>query len=255
MNGESVASFTPDGGVVFGSLEFYKNVFLFGDLERLEPGQAKLVRHCPTAAASASPTECARRIPTVSPDGRRVVFTSNRAGTRSLHIADLRDEGLENVRALVPASFMEQAFTPRWSPDGTHVAYSVWKRGGYRDIRYVDVRDGTWRDLTNDRAVDGGAELLADGRFLYFHSDRTGIMNVYAWELATRSRAAGHERAHRRVHARAVARRKDARVRGLHDRRASTSSRCRSTRRRGPRRPSTSTRARRRRRSRSSTGT
>src|SRR4029079_15019168 len=25
----------------------------------------------------------------------------------------------------------------------------------------------------------------ADGRFLFFHSDRTGIMNVYALELAT----------------------------------------------------------------------
>ena len=40
MNGESVASFTPEGGVVFGSLEFYKNVYLLGDLERLEPASA-----------------------------------------------------------------------------------------------------------------------------------------------------------------------------------------------------------------------
>ena len=121
----------------------------------------------------------------MSPDGRRIVFNRNRAGTRSLHIGDLRDEGVENVRELVPANFMEQAFTPRWSPDGTHVAYSVWKHGGYRDIRYVDVRDGTWRDLTNNRAVDGAPSFSADGRLLYFHSDRTGIMNVYAWELAT----------------------------------------------------------------------
>lgn len=184
MNGESVASFTPDGGVVFGSAEFYKNVFLYGDLERLEPGKRSSFG-TPDGGRVRVTRGMRAGDPTVSPDGRRVVFDINRAGTRALHIGDLRDDGVTNVRELVPANFMEQAFTPRWSPDGTHVAYSVWKRGGYRDIRYVDVRDGTWRDLTSDRAVDGAPSFSADGRLLYFHSDRTGIMNVYAWELAT----------------------------------------------------------------------
>ena len=96
-----------------------------------------------------------------------------------------RPTGVSNVRPLVPTAFLEQSFTPRWSPDGTHVAYSVWKRGGYRDIRYVDVRDGTSREITNDRAVDGSPSFSADGKWLFFHSDRTGIMNVYAYELAT----------------------------------------------------------------------
>ena len=184
MNGESVASFTPEGGVVFGSQEFYKNVFLYGDLERLEPGKRSSFG-TPDGGRVRVTRGMRAADPAVSPDGRRVVFNVNRSGTRALNIGDLHDEGLDNVRELVPASFMEQAFTPRWSPDGTHVAYSVWKRGGYRDIRYVDVRDGTWRDLTNDRAVDGAPSFSADGRFLFFHSDRTGIMNVYAWELAT----------------------------------------------------------------------
>jgi hypothetical protein len=184
MNGESVASFTPDGGVVFAAQEFYKNVFLYGDLERLEPGKRSTFG-LPDGGRVRITTSLRAADPAVSPDGRRVVFNINRAGTRSIHIADLRDEGLENIRELVPAGFMEQAFTPRWSPDGTHVAYSVWKRGGYRDVRYVDVRDGTWRDLMNDRAVDGAPSFSADGRWLYFHSDRTGVMNVYALELAT----------------------------------------------------------------------
>ncbi|MEA2753674.1 MAG: hypothetical protein QOI41_7817 [Myxococcales bacterium] len=182
MAGESVASFTPDGGVVFGAQEYEKNVYLFGDLERLEPGKKSSfgledggrvrITHGMRAAD-----------PTVSPDGRRVVFVINQHGTRSIHIGDLTGDGLANVRELVPTYFMEQSFTPRWSPDGTHIAYSVWKRGGYRDIRYVDVRDGTYRDLTNDRAVDGAPSFSADGRLLYFHSDRTGISNIYALEL------------------------------------------------------------------------
>ena len=184
MSGEAVSSFTPDGGVVFGSAEIYKNVWLLGDLERLEPGKRSSFG-APDGGRIRVTRGMRAADPSVSPDGRRVVFNVNRAGTRSLRIGDLRDDGLENVRELVPASFMEQSFTPRWSPDGTHVAYSVWKRGGYRDIRYVDVRDGTWRDLMIDRAVDGAPSFSPDGRLLYFQSDRTGIMNVYAWELAT----------------------------------------------------------------------
>lgn len=184
MNGESVASFTPDGGVVFGAQEFFRNVYLFGDLEQLEPGK-KSSFGLPDGGRKRLTHGLRAADPAVSPDGRRVVFVINRSGTRSLHIAELRDGEIEETRPLVPANFLEQAFTPRWSPDGTHVAYSVWKRGGARDIRYVDVRNGTWRDLTNDRATDGSPTFSADGKHLFFHSDRTGITNVYAWEVGT----------------------------------------------------------------------
>ncbi len=184
-NVETFASFLPDGGLVFSSADFHRNVFLFGDLERLEPGQKS--RFGPPDGQRTQLTRPSLRYsdPATSPDGRRIVFTQNRAGTRSIHIGDLEPTGVTNVRPLVPTAFLEQSFTPRWSPDGTHVAYSVWKRGGYRDIRLVDIRDGTSREITNDRAVDGSPSFSADGRWLYFHSDRTGITNVYAYELAT----------------------------------------------------------------------
>lgn len=182
---ESVASFLPDGGVVFNSTEVYRNLFLRADLERMEPGQKSRYGTPDGGRVRLTAPEMRASDPAVSPDGRRIVFVQNHAGTRSLHIADLEAESLSHVRPLVPGTFMEQSFTPQWSPDGTHVAYSVWKHGGYRDIRYVDVRDGSWVDLTNDRAVDGGPTFSADGKRLYFHSDRTGIMNVYAYELAT----------------------------------------------------------------------
>ncbi len=182
--GESVASFEPDGGVVFAAQEFAKNVFLYGDLERLAPKQRSSYG-TPDGGRSRITSGLRAADPAVSPDGRRVVYTINGSSTRSLHIADLTSSGLENSRPLVSSAFMEQAFTPRWSPDGTHVVYSVWKTGGYRDIRYVDVATGSYRDITFDRAVDGAPSFSADGRLVYFHSDRTGIMNVYAWEVGT----------------------------------------------------------------------
>jgi len=181
---ESYATFLPDGGVVFSAQEYYRNVFLFGDLEKLDPG-ARSSFGLPDGGRTRLTHGLRAADPAVSPDGRRVVFNVNRAGTRSIHIADLASDHVENVRPLVPIAPREQAFTPRWSPDGNHVAFSVWKAGGYRDIRYVDVRDGSFRDLMVDRAVDGGPVFSPDGRHLFFHSDRTGIMNVYAWEVGT----------------------------------------------------------------------
>jgi Tol biopolymer transport system component len=38
----------------------------------------------------------------------------------------------------------------------------------------------------HDRAIDGGAAWSPDGKVIYFASDRTGIFNLYAYELATK---------------------------------------------------------------------
>lgn len=182
---ESYASFLPDGGLVFNAGAFQGNVFLRSELERMAPGQKSPFGSPDGGRVSLTAPAMRASHPATSPDGRRVVFTQNHAGTRSLHIADLEGEGIANERMLVPARRFEQAFTPRWSPAGTHVAYSIWKPGGDRDVRLVDVRDGSFRDVTSDRATDGGPSFSADGRFLFFHSDRSGIPNVYAWEIAT----------------------------------------------------------------------
>ena len=179
---ETAASFAPDGSLLFGAQETTRTVLQFNDLERMEPGAKS-----PFGVSDGGRTRLtfgARAFePTVSPDGRRVVYTKNHANTRSIHIADLTSTGIANERPLIPTGELEQSFTPRWSPDGTHVVYSVWKTGGNRDIRTIDVDRGTYQDLTNDRALDGDPSFSADGRFIYFHSDRTGIQNIYAYDL------------------------------------------------------------------------
>lgn len=183
-NGASDSSFLPDGSIVFNSVDILDDLFSFDDLFVLAHGDKSAV------GLDGARTRLTRGFrataPDVSPDGRRVAFVSNTRGTSYLQIADLDDGKLEHVHALVPSEPFDQAFSPRFSPDNVHVAYSVWKKGGFRDIRIVDSRDGSFEAITNDRAIDSGPAFSPDGKVLYFHSDRTGVMNVYAYELATK---------------------------------------------------------------------
>jgi hypothetical protein len=187
---ESYASFDPDGGLYFSTQEYVQNYFSFNEIQSIPPKQTS--KWGTPAGDRKSMTVRMDRAtdPAVSPDGRHIVFCRNHAGTRSVHIGDIDPGGpngnsVKNIRLLAPNADFEQAFTPRWSPDGKHVAYSVWKRGGYRDIRYIDIAANSYRDLLVDRAVDGAPAFSPDGRYLLFHSDRTGIANIYAYELAT----------------------------------------------------------------------
>ncbi len=183
-------SFMPDGTAVFSDGAVHANLFVFDDLFEL-PAHEKSPSGLDDRRVRW--TDGARALdPSVSPDGRRVVFTTNHRGTTYLMMGDAApsptragEHALANVRPLVPSATFDQAFTPRWSPDNRHVAYSSWRRGGYRDVRVVDTTDGSYVEVTHDRAVDAGPVFSPDGRWLYFSSDRTGIMNVYAYELAT----------------------------------------------------------------------
>ena len=76
-------------------------------------------------------------------------------------------------------------YTPAFSPDGRLIAYSRVKPGGFRDIHVYDLTPGSDRALMFDRAMDVDPRFSPDGRFVLFASDRTGIYDVYAHELAT----------------------------------------------------------------------
>jgi hypothetical protein len=180
--GASVATFAPSGDLVFNSTSIFKDVYPRDDLFRLprgvtSPGGHESERRKLTTGLRAT-------APDVSPDGRRVVFVINNKGTTYLEIADLGGDGaLTGRRELVPSARFEQAYTPRFSPDGRFVAYSAWTAGGYRDIRIVDVATGKFQRITHDRAVDMQPVWSSDQKTLYFVSDRTGISNIYAYDI------------------------------------------------------------------------
>jgi hypothetical protein len=114
------------------------------------------------------------------------VFTENHRGTKLLVIAKLAEGALTGSRPLVPSARFEQAYTPRFSPDGKWVTYSAWTAGGFRDIRVVDVATGAFTEIAHDRAADWQPVFSRDGKYIYFASDRSfGIPNVFAYERAS----------------------------------------------------------------------
>lgn len=176
VSGEPGFSPHPSGRVLYCSRpENLRDIYFFHDIVRydLESGDSERL----TFGARA-------REPDVSADGRKIVYTVNEAGTTHLMIAETRDV-TATAREIVHNQRFDQVFDPRFSPDGRTVAISRWQRGGYRDIELVDVATGRVTPLMHDRAQDTSPVWTADGRTIYFSSDRTGIANIYAYDLSS----------------------------------------------------------------------
>jgi hypothetical protein len=122
------------------------------------------------------------REPEVSPDGRTVAYA--RTDVAQSRLAFLRLDTLETTE-VAPHGRISQVYEPTWSKDGTKIAYSGWREGGFRDIYVYDRFAGTTERITSSRAMDISPEFTPDGRYLLFSSDRTGVFNVHAFDLET----------------------------------------------------------------------
>ncbi|HEX4353336.1 MAG TPA: hypothetical protein VHZ95_10485, partial [Polyangiales bacterium] len=173
---ETVFAPEPNGrGLIYSQEAPYRDIYDYHDLFRLDLASGESERLTIGMRASQ---------PDVSPDGRRVAFVTQKSGTSRLEIADL-----ENIagtrRVLYGGEAYDQVFTPRFSPDGHQIAISAWRAGGFRDILLVDTIRGEVRALTHDRALDSGPTWSPDSARVYFSSDRTGIANIYACDVAS----------------------------------------------------------------------
>jgi hypothetical protein len=173
---DAVFAAEPNGrGVIYSQVAPYRDIYYFHDLFRLDLASGDSERLTTGMRASQ---------PDVSPNGRQVAFVTQRSGTSNLEVAELEDiPGTRRV--LLRSRPYDQVFTPRFSPDGSRIAVSAWRKGGYRDILLVDPQSGAIRELTHDRAIDTGPTWSPDGQRVYFSSDRSGIANIYAYELSS----------------------------------------------------------------------
>ena len=160
--------------------------------------------------------------PSFSPDGKQIVYMSERSGNRDLYIMDL--EGNEIARLTDdPAFDYEPTWSPDgekivfvsrrtgdseiyvmdtdgshvvqitdepkldwrpvWSPHGEWIAFESW-RNGNADIYLMRADGSDLQQLTDSPAEDGNPTFSPDGRYLVFHSKRIGDYQLFILELA-----------------------------------------------------------------------
>ncbi len=123
------------------------------------------------------------RWPRVSPNGRDYAFVKNIRSKRVVAMLPLHSDGPAAVLWEGTGRF-DQADMPAWSPDGKSIAFSAWRKGGFRDIAIVDVASRQTTFLHKDRAIDLAPVYSSDGKYLYFASDRGGVYNIFVWSFA-----------------------------------------------------------------------
>ncbi len=119
----------------------------------------------------------------VSPDGRRIAFSSDRGGQPMIYIMDADGS---NVRRVTFAGRYNAS--PAWSPDGKRIAFAGWDKNHF-DIFLMDGNGLNLSRLTTAPKVSGRLSnnedptFSPDGRHIMFISDRTGKKQIYIVNL------------------------------------------------------------------------
>jgi Tol biopolymer transport system component len=139
----------------------------------------------PQATQKRAPNPAARLIastrldssPQISPDGKKIVFASDRTGYPEIWAADA--DGT-NQRPLT--HLRESAGSPRWSQDGNRIAFDLLTRNG-RAIFLTDINGAAPQQWTQWGAA-ARPSWSRDGRWIYFGSDDSGG-KPQVWKIST----------------------------------------------------------------------
>jgi Tol biopolymer transport system component len=110
-----------------------------------------------------------------APDGKRLVFASNRSGPMEIWISDRQGGGLTRITT---SSSENDTNNPRWSPDGSWIAYHAEVKGSSQ-IFVVSAAGGAPLQLTHEPGRDQLPVWSADSRSIYFASNRGGSTGIW----------------------------------------------------------------------------
>jgi Tol biopolymer transport system component len=111
--------------------------------------------------------------PQYSPNGKRIVFESNRSGSVEIWMCDSDGSNLVQVTSL-----NKRAGTPRWSPDDQQIAFDFRSEGKW-SIYAVSADGGLPRSIATSDFDNNMPSWSGDGRWIYFASTRTGDYQVW----------------------------------------------------------------------------
>jgi len=166
----------PVAGV--GANAFFPAVSPRGDILAYANGELNVniwrVQLAPSGRAQGSPRKIIsgtrlQAADEISPDGKRVVFASDRSGDLEIWVANI--DGSDPLRLTSLQSPLTGS--PRWSPDGRWIAFDS-RLGGHGSVFVVSAQGGTPRRLTPPSIEGLVPSWSHDGRSIYFSSDNPG---------------------------------------------------------------------------------
>ena len=120
--------------------------------------------------------------PDWSPDGQKIVFTSDRTDNKNPDIFVINNNGTE-VRNLTHDNANDNS--PDWSPDNNQIVFGSDRDGG-QDLYVVRVNTGEVTRLTNDGITKSAPAWSPDGKQIaYWMTDSAGVPQIYMVDLAT----------------------------------------------------------------------
>lgn len=173
-----------NNNIVYSKINPYNNYYLYNDLYSydLKTGQTKQLTSGGRGAD-----------PAISPDGKKIVYVTNDGGNNNLIL-------LENGKTKPLTNLTGVLFTaPVFSPDGSAMVVER-NINGYTEICIVALmpvfenRNSVTKFATDpvyikpifedkSRATNVTPTWSPDGRYMLFSSDRTGVYNLYAYDL------------------------------------------------------------------------
>jgi TolB protein len=114
--------------------------------------------------------------PTMSPDGRRIAFTSDRGGTEQIYV--MGADGSSPKRITFGSGRYQ---TPVWSPRGDLIAFTRQYEGRF----YIGVirPDGSGERLLTESYLDEGPTWAPNGRVLMFFREPSPGSGPTLWSV------------------------------------------------------------------------
>jgi Tol biopolymer transport system component len=114
--------------------------------------------------------------PQISPDGKRIVFSSQRTGRYQVWIA--ASDGSNQAQLTSLSRF---AASPRWAPDGETIVFDAGTDhdSNIADIFVIHPKEGVPRPVVVEKRMQGRPSWSQDGLWIYYFSDQTGANQIW----------------------------------------------------------------------------